>query len=106
MDLLAKKRMLLVLSMLLAGPALAQENLYQLSVVDYFMLRRAVKTGEVSLWGEEAPVPAPVVDLLEDPRESTARRYLEWSRERLARVARAQRAVDDVERMMPAGEGP
>ena len=98
--------MLLVLILLGAGPALAQEDLYHLSRVDYFMLKRTLKVDMTSLWTEEAHMPAEVVDLLEDPGEITARQYLAWNRERLARVARAQRIVDEVERMTPAGESP
>ena len=106
MDLLAKKRMLLVLILLWAGPALAQEDLYHLSRVDYFMLKRPLKMDPTSLWTEEEHMPAPVVDLLDDPGEVTARRYLAWNRERLARVVRAQRVVDEVERATLAGESP
>ncbi len=98
--------MLFVLILLWAGPVQAQEGLYDLSAVDYFRLKGQNKTDLPSLWIEEEHMPAPVIALLDDPDEATARRYLEWNRERLARVARAQQIVDDVQRMTSSGDKP
>ncbi|MFH0753237.1 MAG: hypothetical protein V2A70_01580 [Candidatus Omnitrophota bacterium] len=81
--------------LLFSSAVLAEDGLYQLPRIDYFAMR-AVKRGDHSLmplW-DEADVPAVVLDLLNDPNAVSARHYLEWSRERLLRVARAQAAID------------
>jgi thiol-disulfide isomerase/thioredoxin len=42
--------------------------------------------------------PSPIViDLLEDPSEANARRYLQWQREKLQKILRAQEAVERVQ---------
>jgi hypothetical protein len=102
MDLLAQKRMLLVLTALVfTSVSWAGDGFYQLSRVDYFSLHLAEeKAVPAPLWDAKEEVPGVVMELLNDPSEQSARRYLDWNRERLMRVARAQAMVDAV-----AGEG-
>ena len=102
MDLLAQKRVLFVLGFLLAWtmPGVAQDDLYRLSGVDYFSLKtngsRSSPLDLVRAQPEAASVSV-VAALLEDPNEGTARQYVAWSRERIARFIRAQQLVEAVE---------
>ena len=113
MDLLAQKRVLFVLmaAVVAASPGVVHagvdgEDLYHFSCIDYFSLkaRKEKKALASPVWLEAGQHPPKVVvDLLEDPNEETARHYLEWNRARLARIARAQRLVEETEQVM-AGE--
>ena len=98
MGLLAQKRMLLVLICLGMAPGVhADEGIFHLSVVDYFGLKALKKenAGQSSVWVEPGYRPPQVViDLLDDPNEQTAHRYLRWHRERLEKVARAQEVLE------------
>ena len=97
MDLLAKERMLFVLIIWCAQilPVSAGEDIFHLSVVDYF----AMKKSAVDIPGQQpqASVLSVVDDLLEDPTAEKARRYVAWSRERAERFMRARRLVEAAE---------
>ncbi|MBF0331015.1 MAG: hypothetical protein HQL17_03700 [Candidatus Omnitrophica bacterium] len=97
MDILAQKRVLFVLtSLLVLSPSVAAGDLYGLTQVDYFSVHASVpkKPPSAPLWNEQDNIPKAVMMLLNEPNEDTARRYLEWSRERQARTARAQEIID------------
>jgi glutaredoxin len=69
-----------------------------------------IQLGPVDFWGtrkKEAPPPAwaegerpagPVADLLERPSKETARRYLDWQKDRLARLEAAMKALEEAQR--------
>ncbi len=97
MDLLAKKRMLFVLIAWLAQtlPLSAGEDIFHLSVVDYFALQK--DAADVSGQQSQAAVLSVVDDLLQDPTTAKARRYVIWSRERVERFMRARRLVEAAE---------
>ena len=49
------------------------------------------------LWSDGERPPGPVADLLERPSKETAQRYLDWQRERLARLEAAMKALEEVQ---------
>ncbi len=100
MGLLAKERVLFVLIYLLCGPVYAGEALYHLSMVDYFSMKdqKEKSRNQDDFWFEAGYHPPQVViDLLDDPGERTAHQYIQWNRERLARILAAQQAIDAAE---------
>lgn len=68
---------------------------------------RFFKKPDVDFWHTRKPKPAPqelfrdldppVSDLLNNPTEENARRYLDWQRERLARIRQAARLLEKLE---------
>jgi hypothetical protein len=97
MGLLAKERVLLVLIFCVGAVGFAAEGPYHFDRIDYFGMTgpEEGKIDPADAWLDPGYRPPQVViDLLEDPRESTARRYLQWNRERLEKIKAAQRAVD------------
>jgi hypothetical protein len=105
MGVLAKERVLFVLTFLVCAPAYAGEGLYHLSTIDYFSMKKCQenRVDPPDVWLEPGHRPPQVVvDLLEDPGERTAQRYLQWNRERLARIMAAQQAVDATQVALPA----
>jgi hypothetical protein len=100
MGLLAEKRVLLILIFFgMMTSAQAGEDLFHLTMVDYFGAK-ACKKGRalaVSTWVEPGYRPPQVVmDLLDDPNEQTALQYLRWHRDRLEKLARAQEILQKV----------
>ncbi|MEI8012678.1 MAG: hypothetical protein WCI27_09425 [Candidatus Omnitrophota bacterium] len=99
MAILAQKGML---SVLMAGgiifPSCAFANLFGMDKIDYFSLRKVQEERYVAadpLWSERGGSPPMVVEMfLNDPNELTARKYLDWQKERLQKIARAQGVLE------------
>ncbi len=99
MGLLAQKRMLFVLIFLGMGSWARADDLFHLTMVDYFGMKSIRKERDVGSTAWEEPgyhPPQVVVDLLNDPNEETALQYLRWHRDRLDKISRAQEAVEKV----------
>jgi hypothetical protein len=94
MGILAQERMLLVLMFIGMPSAWAAEGPYRLSAVDFFALKE-----RQPVWVEPGGYtpPSVVTALLNDPNEQTARAYLQWMQERLDRITRAQKVLDEVQ---------
>jgi len=77
----------------LAASASPAERRFFTKDVDFW--NRAVRSSTARAWvGETPPSPGPARDLLEAPTPENAKRYLEWQRDRLARLQRALEALD------------
>lgn len=99
MDLLAKKRMLLVLIVGCAAfPSGVGADLYSIGRIEYFAVKdnaRDQPSPPDPLWVERGFAPPAVVEaFLDDPNETTALKYLAWQKERLKKIAEAQRILE------------
>jgi len=84
---------LIPLFMVLAASASPAERRFFSKDVDFW--NRAARPSAALAWvGETPPPPGPARDLLEAPTPENARRYLEWQRDRLARLHRALEALE------------
>ena len=93
MDLLAQKRVLLVLILwCMTARVQAAEGVFHLSMVDYFDM----KIGQEDRFSSSPDTPKAVAEFLDDPSEKTALGYLRWHRQRLLKIARAQEILDRV----------
>jgi glutaredoxin len=73
-----------------------QSGFFEEKPVDFWGTKKRAAEA-AALWDGARP-PAPVADLLENPSAETARRYLDWQRDRLARLQKAVAALEDVQR--------
>ncbi len=76
---------------------LMQVGLFQAEPVDFWGTRKR-EAASAALWAEGGRPAGPVADLIERPSRESAQRYLDWQRDRLARLEQALAALEEVQR--------
>jgi len=98
-----------LLALVLSASAAAQETPpreFFGGEVDFFGEKKKKReTPTAPVWEGDKPPPAPVRELLEKPSPETARRYLEWQKHRLERLAQALKALEEAKAAEPKPDG-
>ena len=103
------KKFILFISLWMITSSIYAANPYKLGEVDFFFgesQAKPVEEKKVFDWRESSRTtdgktidyvpPVPILKLLQDPTPENARAYIDWQRQKVEKIIKAQQVVDQV----------